>query len=63
MNELERFELAVREVVDALGDLPLEVAADAEDHLLVILEVALDRRARKRADRWAQDLEKERKLS
>jgi len=63
MNKLERFEAAVGEMVSALNDLPLDVAADAEDHLLVLLEVALDRRARKRADRWAQDLEKERKLS
>jgi len=56
MSKLERFELAVRELIEALGDLPLEVAEDAEYHVLGILEIALDRRARKRVDRWAKNL-------
>lgn len=62
MNKLERFESAVREVIDALGELPLEIAADAEDQLLVVLEIALDRRARKRAERWARMIESTRGL-
>lgn len=57
MTKFERFELAIRELVNALDDLPLDVAVEAEYKFLGSLELALDRRARKRVERWTRIVE------